>query len=135
MTIEWVQIDIVTGEKTVRVLTPEEEAAYLATIAPPAVSTSPDPKGFYEKAIGAKDNTVPLSLVYQSLARRALDDTQDTSSLVGAMLIYDGALNNNDWSQAYAKDLYQSAYEKLKPFLSLGQISIIDEENVNFRLV
>jgi hypothetical protein len=43
-------------------------------------------------------------------------------------------LNINDWSR-YGKDAYKAAYEGLKPFLSEGQIMVIDAENINFRLV
>lgn len=101
----------------------------------PITVKQPNPKGFYEKAVGVNGDSYPLTLIYQSLSRRALDETQDTSALVAALLIYNGALNTNDWTQPYAKELYKNAYEKLKPFLSTGQISIIDAENIAFGLV
>lgn len=103
--------------------------------ADPLPLPQPDPKGFYRKLIGMEGDQYPLYQIYSSLAFRALDETQDTSSLATAMLIYNNALNINDWSLPEAKQAYLSAYEILKRFLSAGQISIIDAENINFRLV
>lgn len=95
----------------------------------------PDPKGFYEKLIGMRGDTYPLHLVYKSITTQALDDTKDTSSLGYAVLLYSNALNINDWSLPESKEAYLSAYTILKRFLTVGQISIIDAENINFRLI
>lgn len=95
----------------------------------------PDPKGFYEKLIGMRGDTYPLHLVYKSITTQALDDTKDTSSLGYAVLLYNNVLNINDWSLPESKEAYLSAYTILKRFLTVGQISIIDAENINFRLI
>lgn len=95
----------------------------------------PNAKGFYDKLRGKYDNTNPLYLVYKSISSQALDETKDTSSLIAAMLIYNNALNVNDWSSPADKEAYLSAYGILKRFLTAEQISIIDAENINFRLV
>ena len=135
MAILMVEIDVITGEETTHVLTPHEEEEYLASISPPSVSTNPDPKGFYNKATGVYGDTFPLALLFSSLFKRSLDQTQDTSALVAALVYFNACLNNNDWTQPIAKESYMKAYEVLKPFLSIGQISIIDEENIAYRLV
>jgi hypothetical protein len=98
---------------------------------PPAL---PNPKGFYEKLIGVHGD-YPLFQVYQSITFQALDNTKDTSSLSYAVTVFNNALNINDWSQDYAKSAYTQAYSILKPFLSTGQISIIDAENIVFNLI
>lgn len=103
--------------------------------ADPLPSPQPDPKGFYEKLIGMNGDTHPLHLVYKSITFQGLDDTKDTSSLGYAVLLYNNALNINDWSLPQSKEAYLSAYSILKRFLTLGQISIIDAENINFHLV
>lgn len=95
----------------------------------------PNPKGFYEKLIGLKGDTHPLHLVYKSITGQALDDSKDTSSLAYAVLIYNNALSINDWSLPESKEAYLSAYGVLKRFLTVGQVSIIDAENINFNLV
>ena len=99
---------------------------------PPAVNLA-DPKGFYEKMIGAKGD-YPLSDGYHSISFQSRLDV-DTSSLVSAMLTFVSALTENDWSQDYAKPAYAEAYNILKPFLSGGQITIVDGENIAFNLV
>lgn len=101
----------------------------------PTTTLPPDPKGFYNKAIGMNGTEYPLYLVFSSLQRHMIDNTQDTSSLVGALLVYNNTLNINDWSLPKAKDAYKTAYDQLKQFLTVGQIDIVDKENVNFRLV
>ena len=108
---------------------------YIVLPQPQSVTNPPNPKGFYEKMIGMDGDTYPLHLVYKSITFRALDDSQDTSSLAYAVLVYNNALNINDWSLPQTKEAYLAAYEILKRFLSVGQISIIDEENINFGLV
>ena len=42
---------------------------------------------------------------------------------------------NNDWNKPYALPAYLAAYNILKPFLTEEQIEVIDQENVNFKLV
>lgn len=105
-----------------------------AKIAELAAIKKPDPKGFYEKLIGVRGTDYPLHQVYQSITFQALDQTKDTSSLSYAVTVFNNALNINDWSR-YGKDAYAQAYNILKPFLSAGQITIVDTENKNFGLV
>lgn len=101
----------------------------------PVITPQPDPKSFYEKATGVYGDTLPLALVFSSLFRRSLDKTQDTSSLVAALLYFNSCLNNNDWTKQSAKESYRKAYDSLKSFLSDGQITIVDAENIAFNLV
>ena len=103
-------------------------------ITEPPSPPQPDPKGFYEKLIGVRGD-YPLHQVYQSISFQALNPDQDTSSLNFAITVFNSALNINDWSKDYAKTAYAQAYNILKSFLSVGQITIIDAENINFNLV
>jgi hypothetical protein len=101
---------------------------------PQPVIPQPDPKGFYEKLIGVTgDNS--LFQVYQSISQTALDPTTETSSLAYAVTIFNGALNNNDWAKDYAKPAYAQAYTILKQFLTVGQIEVVDQANIDFKLV
>ena len=101
--------------------------------APDPSTLGPNPTGFYEKLIGAT-GTNPLYDVYISLISTALNPSVDTSSLNMAITIYNGALKN-DWTKAYAKPAYLSAYTIIKQFLTPEQITVIDSENTNFKLV
>lgn len=101
---------------------------------PYPVISQPDPKGFYEKLIGVTGDN-PLFQVYQSISRTALDPMTETSALAYAVTIFNGALNNNDWSKDYAKPAYAQAYAILKQFLTVGQIKVVDQANIDFKLV
>ena len=98
------------------------------------VSTAPNPTGFYEKLIGV-EGINPLYQVYTSIITAALNPEVDTSSLNVALTIYNGALKNNDWNKPYALQAYLATYNILKSFLTEEQIEVIDQENVNFKLV
>jgi hypothetical protein len=93
---------------------------------------SPKPMAFYEKLIGVM-GTCHLNDVYKAVLARFLDPSVDTSSLVGAVMVFNGALHH-DWGKEYAKNAFADAYEILKGFLSPEQIVIVDDAILEFNM-
>jgi hypothetical protein len=111
-----------TGEQTIIELTQDEIDLILANQSSP----QPDPIAFFDEMIGATGGTA-LTTVYQSVLTQALSPV-DSSSLVAALLVFNGALNR------YTSGGFAASYDILKGFLTTEQIVIVDEAIARYHL-